>query len=75
MSIEDILARRIGLQLFSWEQAIAAAPVVGSLLAREFGWSSTERQQRVEEYSGKIVRLMQLAGLRPKQVLANAVDQ
>jgi glycerol-3-phosphate dehydrogenase len=62
-SIEDILARRTGLQSFSWEQARAAAPTVGSILAREFGWSPGQQKNAVEEYVDKINRLMQLMGL------------
>ena len=62
-SIEDILARRTGLQFFSWEQARAAAPAVGAILAREFGWSPGHQKDAVEEYVNKINRLMQLIGL------------
>jgi glycerol-3-phosphate dehydrogenase len=64
-SIEDILARRTGLQLFSWIQARAAAPAVGTIIARELGWSSNRQKAAVEEYVDKITRLMQLIGLRP----------
>ncbi|MGH9726727.1 MAG: glycerol-3-phosphate dehydrogenase/oxidase, partial [Candidatus Acidiferrales bacterium] len=35
VTIEDILFRRLGMQLFSWRSAIHAAPVVASILARE----------------------------------------
>jgi glycerol-3-phosphate dehydrogenase len=69
-SIEDILARRTGLQLFSWEQARAAAPAVGAIIARELGWSPSQQKDAVEEYVNKINRLMQLIGLRPHEVLA-----
>ncbi len=62
-SIEDILARRTGLQFFSWEQARAAAPAVGTIIAREFGWSPGQQKDAVEEYVNKINRLMQLIGL------------
>jgi glycerol-3-phosphate dehydrogenase len=64
-SIEDILARRTGLQLFSWDQAKAAAPAVGAILARELSWSPIQQKDAVEEYVNKINRLMQLIGLRP----------
>ncbi|WP_158945160.1 glycerol-3-phosphate dehydrogenase/oxidase [Granulicella sp. S190] len=33
VTIEDVLARRIGLQMYSWRDAIDAAPVVGWLMA------------------------------------------
>jgi glycerol-3-phosphate dehydrogenase len=66
ITIEDILARRIGLQLYGWSIAITAAPVVGSYLAREFDWSPAEKQRAVEEYVNKISRLMEIAGLVPE---------
>ena len=62
-SIEDILARRTGLQLFSWEQARMAAPAVGAIVARELGWSPGQQKDAVEEYVNKIDRLMRLIGL------------
>jgi glycerol-3-phosphate dehydrogenase len=68
-SIEDILARRTGLQLFSWDQARAAAPAVGAIIARELGWSPSQQKDAVEEYVNKISRLMQLIGLRPREVV------
>jgi glycerol-3-phosphate dehydrogenase len=61
--IEDILARRTGLQFFSWEQARAAAPAVGAIMARELGWSPGQQKDAVEEYGNKIDRLMRLVGL------------
>jgi glycerol-3-phosphate dehydrogenase len=64
-SIEDILARRTGLQLFSWEQARAAAPRVGAIMARELGWPLSQQKAAVEEYEKNIGRLMRLMGLRP----------
>jgi glycerol-3-phosphate dehydrogenase len=67
-SIEDILTRRTGLQLFSWEQARAAAPAVGAILARELGWASSQQKEAVAGYRDKIARLMQLIGLRPGNV-------
>ena len=63
-SIEDILARRTGLQFFSWEQARAAAPAVGAIMARELGWPPGQQKDAVEGYAGEIDRLMDLIGLR-----------
>jgi glycerol-3-phosphate dehydrogenase len=70
MSIEDILARRIGLQLYGWSIAVTAAPVVGTHLARELGWSPAQKQRAVEEYVNKINRLMEIAGLVPEHATA-----
>jgi glycerol-3-phosphate dehydrogenase len=63
VSIEDILSRRIGLQSHSWKHAITAAPVVAGLLARELGWSETEKQEALDEYVAKIRDFMGKAGL------------
>ena len=62
-SIEDVLARRIGLQLFSWKDAIQAAPAVAGLLAREFGWTDAATREFLSSYIGRIRGLMQKAGL------------
>jgi glycerol-3-phosphate dehydrogenase len=70
ISIEDILARRTGLQVFSWEQARAAAPTVGAMMALELGWSLGQQKDAIAEYVNKINRLIQLIGLRPCEVTA-----
>jgi glycerol-3-phosphate dehydrogenase len=57
MTIEDILARRIGLQFFSWDLAAQAAPVVGGYLARELSWSDREKTDAIREYLDKIARM------------------
>ena len=66
MTIEDVLARRIGLQFFSWWSAAHAAPVVASILAKELGWDSAAENGAVTKYTGKINRWMAQAGLAPK---------
>ena len=63
VTIEDILARRIGLQLFSWRDAITAAPIVAAYLSDEFGWSLTQSQEAIQRYTDKINRLLAAVGL------------
>lgn len=63
VTIEDVLARRIGVQQFDWRKAIQAAPIVASLLARELGWSVSETNQAVTEYAAKINRYLEALGL------------
>jgi len=63
MTIEDILARRIGLQLLDWRKAIEAAPKVGELLAREFRWSVEEERKAVFAYTSKIDEFLNTLGL------------
>lgn len=63
MTIEDILARRIGIQLLDWQKAIEAAPRVGELLAREFRWSAEEERKAVLAYTSKIDEFLVALGL------------
>ena len=69
VTIEDVLARRIGLQLHSWRDAIDAAPVVGALMAAELQWTETLSRSAIARYVDKIHDLLDAAGLsreRPK---------
>jgi glycerol-3-phosphate dehydrogenase len=63
VSIEDVLARRIGLQLYGWRDAIRAAPAVAELLARELDWSENAKLQAIPEYVAKIQGLIVKAGI------------
>ena len=63
ISIEDILARRIGLQFYSWKLSAQAASIVAQYLAREYGWSDERRQHAVDEYVEKLRRMSETAGL------------
>jgi hypothetical protein len=58
-----VLARRIGMQLHAWRDAIEAAPVVGSLMAAELDWDSTTENAAVQQYVEKINHLLDSAGL------------
>jgi glycerol-3-phosphate dehydrogenase len=62
-SIEDVLARRIGLQLFSWRDAIDATPAVGELLAGELGWTKDFTQSEISKYVDRMNHLLAAAGL------------
>jgi glycerol-3-phosphate dehydrogenase len=64
-SIEDVLARRIGIQFHSWKDATAAAPAVGRLLGRELGWSEEATMRAIESYIDAIARLARLAAVSP----------
>jgi glycerol-3-phosphate dehydrogenase len=63
ISIEDVLARRLGVQTHSWKAAIEAAPVVADILAHELGWSETIKNEALARYDMKIRGLMQKAGV------------
>jgi glycerol-3-phosphate dehydrogenase len=63
MTVEDVLARRTGLQLLSWRAAREAAPVTAALLAKELGWDAELERNQVLNYQSKITRMLQVAGL------------
>ena len=63
ISIEDVLARRIGLQFYGWKESIEAAPVVGEFLARELGWDEVTKARAIDEYAGRMRGLMTNVGL------------
>jgi glycerol-3-phosphate dehydrogenase len=63
ITIEDILSRRLGVQVYSWRDAIRAAPVVASILGSELGWSAEAEQRAIDQYVSKINRYLQLASL------------
>jgi glycerol-3-phosphate dehydrogenase len=62
-TIEDVLARRLGLQLYDWRASIVAAPAVGALLARELGWSDAQKATDVARYIEKIRGFLRELGL------------
>jgi len=62
-TIEDVLARRLGLQLYDWRAAIAATPVVGELLATELGWNSERKAREISEYVAKLRGFLSELGL------------
>jgi glycerol-3-phosphate dehydrogenase len=65
MTIADVLARRIGLEFFSWRASQEAAPVVGALLGCRLGWSGEQTESAVREYVDRIDRYFRVAGLTP----------
>ena len=71
-TIEDVLARRLGIQLYSWRDAIEAAPVVGALMAEEFHWVDSVANDAVANYVQKINYLLDMAGLSRHRPLTSA---
>jgi glycerol-3-phosphate dehydrogenase len=66
LTIEDILFRRLGVQLYSWRSAIHAAPVVSAILGDELGWSDNVVASATREYVTSINRYLENAGLAPE---------
>jgi glycerol-3-phosphate dehydrogenase len=71
-TIEDVLARRVGMQLHSWRDAIEAAPAVGSLMAAELRWDDATKSAAVQQYVDKINHLLDSAGLSRNRTSAKA---
>jgi glycerol-3-phosphate dehydrogenase len=71
-TIEDVLARRIGMQLYSWRDSIDAAPVVGSLMAAELRWTAAYTGEAISGYIGKINHLLDSAGLSRNRPITGA---
>jgi len=65
VTIEDVLSRRIGLEFFSWRSSKEAAPIVGSILGKELGWSAEHTRLAIGQYVDKIDRYLRVAGLAP----------
>ena len=53
-TIEDLLARRTGAQLYGWKLALQASSVVGSLLAAEKNWNAQQTSGAIVEYSERL---------------------
>ena len=62
-TLDDVLGRRTGLQFFSWEAAMAAAPVVAAVMQREMGWDSAQARRAVDGYTDTISDWMEKIGL------------
>jgi glycerol-3-phosphate dehydrogenase len=62
-SVEDVLARRLGLQFYDWNMSLKAAPVVAAILARELGWNQATEQDALDEYVALIRNLQEKIGL------------
>jgi len=65
-SLEDVLARRLGIQFYSWREAIQSAPAVAMRMAEELRWSSEQTNAAIAAYVGKVNRILGLAGFEPE---------
>jgi glycerol-3-phosphate dehydrogenase len=75
LTIEDVLARRLGMQFYSWSDCIEAAPIVGSLMQKELEWTSASTRNAVSSYVEKINHLLDSAGLSRKHTLSSRSGQ
>jgi glycerol-3-phosphate dehydrogenase len=63
VTIEDVLARRIGLQWFSWRSAVEAAPVAARLMQPELGWADAQTETFIQQYTNQVNLMLKAAGL------------
>lgn len=54
VSIEDVLARRLGIESYGWREALAAAPAVADLLAAELSWHEDYKRRVIDGYVSRI---------------------
>jgi glycerol-3-phosphate dehydrogenase len=71
LTMEDVLARRIGLQTYGWRLAIQAAPVVATLLGQELGWSAEQQDTAAHQYVQKVNHMISAAGLESEALPAS----
>jgi glycerol-3-phosphate dehydrogenase len=62
-TLDDVLGRRTGLQFFSWNTAIEAAPVAAEIMRHEMNWDDAETERAVSEYVETLSAWMQKIGL------------
>lgn len=65
MSLEDVLARRTGVQFFSWKLAMEAAPATAHIMGDLLGWNESTIRNAVSEYLATIAAAMERIGLEP----------
>ena len=56
MTVDDVLSRRTRALILGRDAAVAAAPEVAELLARELGWTTDERTEQVGAFVAQAQR-------------------
>jgi len=62
-TLDDVLERRTGLQFYSWEAAMEAAPAAAEVMQHEMGWDDAHTDREVSEYIGTLSAWTQKIGL------------
>jgi glycerol-3-phosphate dehydrogenase len=65
LTLEDVLARRIGLQLFDWKLAMKAASTAAQIMRPLLGWDEAHTRIAIEEYVARIATAMRRIDLKP----------
>ncbi|WP_394940797.1 glycerol-3-phosphate dehydrogenase/oxidase [Psychromicrobium sp. YIM B11713] len=72
LHVNDVLTRRTRISIESWDRGVAAAPVVGELMAPILGWSKAEQESEVKHYLAR-VEAERLSQEQPDDASADAV--
>ncbi|MDN5654264.1 MAG: glycerol-3-phosphate dehydrogenase/oxidase, partial [Kocuria sp.] len=54
LHLEDVLMRRVRLDLEQRDRGLAAAPEIVDILAAELGWGENERQRELDNYAQRV---------------------
>jgi glycerol-3-phosphate dehydrogenase len=69
MSIRDVLARRIRLEICDWAACRKIAPEVGKLLGKTLGWTTEKQANEIDAYCKTMDFWMKKAGVNTGQSL------
>jgi glycerol-3-phosphate dehydrogenase len=69
-TLDDVLELRTGLQFYSWQAALQAAPAAAAVMQHEMGWDDTQTQQAVSDYVGTLSLWIQKIGLAKEAMKA-----
>lgn len=61
LTIRDVLARRMRLEIMDWEAAQEAIQLVADLMAQELGWTPAQKERQVADYYQQIAFFMNAA--------------
>jgi glycerol-3-phosphate dehydrogenase len=61
MTLRDVLARRIRLEIMDWEATLEALPTVAELMAQELKWTPAQKQQQIDDYQAMVQLFMKAA--------------
>jgi glycerol-3-phosphate dehydrogenase len=66
LTLKDIFARRLGMELTDWDRTLEAIPVAANLLQEAFWWTEEEKERQITEYRNEIIAFKANIGLETK---------
>jgi glycerol-3-phosphate dehydrogenase len=58
-TVKDVLNRRWGIQLFSWQHTLALIPIVGAWMTNYFNWDERQQQLYIHDYATEVKNMME----------------